>query len=121
MTPATTPTADVEDFRAEVRAWLAENAPRERLASWTTQEGFDQHRAWERTLFEGGYAAVDWPEEYGGRAAGLPSLAGGRNAQRRTRRRRLTCRCRAHPATKRRRASADAWAAERWRCSYSTG
>ncbi|QYJ03618.1 acyl-CoA dehydrogenase family protein [Nocardioides panacisoli] len=61
----------VAEFRAEVRAWLAEHVPAEPLPSWTDQAGFDQHRTWERTLFEGGYAAVDWPEEYGGRGAGL--------------------------------------------------
>ncbi|MFD5826250.1 acyl-CoA dehydrogenase family protein [Lentzea sp. NPDC060358] len=61
----------VEEFRAEVRAWLAENVPAEPLPAWTGQEGFDLHRAWEGRLFEGGYAAVDWPSEYGGRDASL--------------------------------------------------
>ncbi|MDP3968713.1 MAG: acyl-CoA dehydrogenase family protein [Nocardioides sp.] len=61
----------VDVFRSEVREWLAANAPRESLLPWTSREGFDQHRAWEQTLFEGGYAAVDWPIEYGGRGADL--------------------------------------------------
>ncbi len=63
--------ADVEEFRAEVRAWLAENVPAEPLPPWTERAGFDLHRAWEGRLFDGGYAAVDWPTEYGGRDAGL--------------------------------------------------
>ncbi|GAA1942243.1 acyl-CoA dehydrogenase family protein [Nocardioides hwasunensis] len=62
---------DVDAFRAEVRAWLAEHVPAEPLPAWTSREGFDLHRAWERTLFDGGWAAVDWPREYGGRDAGL--------------------------------------------------
>ncbi|HEX7303498.1 acyl-CoA dehydrogenase family protein, partial [Lentzea sp.] len=63
--------SDIEEFRAEVRAWLAENVPAEPLPPWTGQAGFDLHRAWEGKLFEGGYAAVDWPSEYGGRDASL--------------------------------------------------
>lgn len=60
-----------EDFRAEVRDWLAANVPTTPLKPWTDPEGFAQHREWEATLFEGGYAAVDWPQQYGGRDAGL--------------------------------------------------
>ncbi|WP_090860903.1 acyl-CoA dehydrogenase family protein [Nocardioides lianchengensis] len=66
-----TETSTVEEFRAEVRAWLEAHVPAEPLPSWTERAGFDLHRAWERTLFEGGYAAVDWPAAYGGRDAGL--------------------------------------------------
>ncbi len=36
-----------------------------------TAEGFEQHRAWERTLHDGGYAMVSWPVEYGGRGCNL--------------------------------------------------
>ncbi|WP_150238353.1 acyl-CoA dehydrogenase family protein [Nocardiopsis quinghaiensis] len=61
----------VDEFRTQVRQWLSENVPAEKLRPWTTREGFDQHRQWERTLFEGGYAAVDWPVEYEGLGAGL--------------------------------------------------
>ncbi|MFF5111933.1 acyl-CoA dehydrogenase family protein [Streptosporangium sp. NPDC000509] len=64
-------TPDIEAFRARVRGWLEENVPRGPLGSWTSQEGFEQHREWERVLFEGGYAAIDWPKEYGGRGADL--------------------------------------------------
>ncbi|WP_214103702.1 acyl-CoA dehydrogenase family protein [Acrocarpospora catenulata] len=62
---------DIEEFRTQARDWLTAHVPKEPLGSWTSPEGFAQHRAWERVLFEGGYAAVDWPEEYGGRGADL--------------------------------------------------
>ncbi|TDF85975.1 acyl-CoA dehydrogenase family protein [Pseudomonas sp. H9] len=58
-------------FRAEVRAWLAANLPQEPLASYDTREGFEQHRAWERQLFEARYSMVMWPEHLGGRGCDL--------------------------------------------------
>jgi alkylation response protein AidB-like acyl-CoA dehydrogenase len=58
-------------FRAEVRAWLEANVPRERLASFDTAAGAAQHRAWEKRLDAAGYAMVPWPVEYGGRGADL--------------------------------------------------
>jgi alkylation response protein AidB-like acyl-CoA dehydrogenase len=54
-------------FRDEVRDWLADNTPREPLGSLETIEGVTAHRAWERRLYEGGFAAVHWPAEHGGR------------------------------------------------------
>ncbi len=58
-------------FRAEVRAWLEAHVPRTPLPSFDTREGFEAHRRWERTLYEGGYAMVVWPVEYGGRGCDL--------------------------------------------------
>ena len=58
-------------FRAEVRTWLADNVPREPLASYDTREGFEQHRAWERRLFESRLSMVMWPEALGGRGCDL--------------------------------------------------
>jgi hypothetical protein len=60
-----------EAFRAEVRAWLEANRPPEGLPSGDTFEGFEVNRAWERRLYEAGWAVVSWPEEYGGRNASL--------------------------------------------------
>jgi alkylation response protein AidB-like acyl-CoA dehydrogenase len=62
-------TADEQAFRAEAREWLEAHVPAEPLASFDTREGFEQHRAWERTLAEGRWSAVSWPVEYGGRGA----------------------------------------------------
>jgi alkylation response protein AidB-like acyl-CoA dehydrogenase len=58
-------------FRAEARTWLEAHVPREPLPSMDTAEGFEAHRAWERTLNEGRWAMVPWPVEYGGRGANL--------------------------------------------------
>jgi alkylation response protein AidB-like acyl-CoA dehydrogenase len=60
-----------EAFRAEVRAWLAENVPAEPLPSGDTAAGFSLHVEWEKRLFSGGWSAVSWPVEYGGRGASL--------------------------------------------------
>jgi alkylation response protein AidB-like acyl-CoA dehydrogenase len=61
-------------FRRDLRAWLdAHFTPdvaagvRDRFAPGA----FDAHRAWNATLFDGGYAAVAWPTAHGGRGAGL--------------------------------------------------
>jgi alkylation response protein AidB-like acyl-CoA dehydrogenase len=56
-------------FQLEARAWLAQHAPRGPLEHFDTTRGFEQHRDWERTLFDGGWGVVGWPAEYGGRDA----------------------------------------------------
>jgi len=66
-------------FRAEARAWLAENLAawhadhggEGAIASGDTREGFAQHLDWERRLHAGRWAAVSWPAEVGGRGASL--------------------------------------------------
>jgi len=58
-------------FRQEVRAWLKDNLPAQKLASYDTREGFEQHREWERKLFEARLSMVMWPEELGGRGCDL--------------------------------------------------
>jgi alkylation response protein AidB-like acyl-CoA dehydrogenase len=64
-----------QTFREEVRAWLEANVPREPLKPSSTEEGFAQHKAWEKTLYEGGYAAIHWPRAVGGRDADLVDTA----------------------------------------------
>jgi len=58
-------------FRDEVRTFLAENIPAEPLPSMDTAEGFEAHRAWERTLADARFSVVSWPAEYGGRDASI--------------------------------------------------
>jgi alkylation response protein AidB-like acyl-CoA dehydrogenase len=56
-------TAEDEAFRARVRAWLAEHAPREPLRT------VGEKKAWHRKLYEAGYLGMGWPKAYGGREA----------------------------------------------------
>lgn len=59
-------------FRAEVRAWMEASVPSAPLPSFdASREGFEAHRAWERTLAEGRWGMVTWPEAYGGRGLNL--------------------------------------------------
>ncbi len=58
-------------FRQEVRAWLKDNLPAQKLASYDTREGFEQHREWERKLFDARLSMVMWPEALGGRGCDL--------------------------------------------------
>ena len=58
-------------FRAEARAWLEKNVPKEPLDSYDTKEGFEQHRAWEAKMAENGYSTIIWPKDLGGRGADL--------------------------------------------------
>lgn len=65
-------TAEQQAFRAEVRAWMAENVPSEPLKSFDADaEGFEAHRNWERRLHEGRWGMVTWPQAYGGRGLDL--------------------------------------------------
>ncbi len=69
-------TPEQDAFRAEVRAWLEANVPSEAkgtgpLPSLDTAEGFAAHRVWEQAMFDARLSVVSWPEEFGGRGAGL--------------------------------------------------
>jgi len=62
-----------ESFRAELRAWLAANITDEfrEKRTMTFQEKVAVRRAWQKKLFEAGWIGIGWPNEYGGRGAGL--------------------------------------------------
>lgn len=61
-----------QNFRAEARAWLEAHVPAAPLEHFdASREGFEAHRAWERTLHAGGWGMVTWPREYGGRGLDL--------------------------------------------------
>ncbi|MFH8988223.1 acyl-CoA dehydrogenase family protein [Streptomyces sp. NPDC017940] len=64
-------TAAQEEFGRRARAWLAAHVPRRPLPSLETEEGFAAHRDWERELAADRWSVVSWPEEYGGRGAGI--------------------------------------------------
>src|SRR2546430_16127358 len=61
-------------FRAELRAWLDDNLPRERRSSRGGEQRFGDSfgREWSRKLYDAGYAGLTWPKEYGG--AGAPYI-----------------------------------------------
>ncbi|MBW2314790.1 MAG: acyl-CoA dehydrogenase family protein [Deltaproteobacteria bacterium] len=70
-------------FRDEIRSWLRENLPE----GWGTpayrgpgepggepetgEERVAFGRAWQRRLYDGGWAGLSWPREFGGRGAGV--------------------------------------------------
>ena len=87
-------TPDLDEFRAEVRAWLAANAEPLQAASADEHEivwgqgsddvsvfhdithdeerrRLDACQAWQRAKFDAGFAMINWPEALGGR--GLPN------------------------------------------------
>lgn len=58
------------EFRDEVRTWLRGNVPRERQpVEPGPMREFDL--AWQRRQYEGGWAGIAWPKEYGGRGMTL--------------------------------------------------
>jgi len=64
-----------QEFRDELRAWLAENIPKDwktrSSADESMQERFEYLRAWQRKVYDAGWAGISWPKEYGGRGATL--------------------------------------------------
>jgi alkylation response protein AidB-like acyl-CoA dehydrogenase len=60
-------------FRRELRAWLDDALPKlppkPGPHDWPARREYDT--AWQRTLFEAGYAGINWPVEIGGRGATL--------------------------------------------------
>ncbi len=59
------------EFRDEVRDFLAANKASFPTKSYDTAEGFEQHRIWDRVLFDAGLSVIAWPKKYGGRDATL--------------------------------------------------
>lgn len=58
--------AELRHFREECRGWLADNVPREeRPHDGIAMRDFDL--GWQAKQFEGGWAGINWPTEYGGR------------------------------------------------------
>ncbi len=62
-------------FRAEVRSWIERNLP-EGWREGKVREPEDATervaflKRWQRKLYDGGWAGLNWPKEYGGRAIG---------------------------------------------------
>ena len=62
-----------EQFRKELREWLAEVLPtlppEPHQDDWPARRAYDT--AWQKKLFDAGYAGINWPKEIGGRGATL--------------------------------------------------
>jgi alkylation response protein AidB-like acyl-CoA dehydrogenase len=60
-------------FRDEVRAWFAENVPKDWVKRRDEEESmqgrFGYLRAWQRKLYDAGWAGISWPRDFGGRGA----------------------------------------------------
>ena len=69
------PSPAAESFRAEFRAWLDDHLTDEfrglAFRGDPTPDEMSRLRRWNRLLADAGYAAISWPVEYGGRAAGV--------------------------------------------------
>ncbi len=65
-------------FRDEFRAWLEANVPQEWKGNVNAEDREDYIeylRDWQRKLYQGGWAGISWPKEYGGRGATLMEQA----------------------------------------------
>ena len=74
-----TDTTEQAEFRAEVRAWLDTNEPKHLLPAlqkaafgkppFEAEEYLEHSRDWQAKKYEGGWACLHWPKEFGGRDA----------------------------------------------------
>jgi alkylation response protein AidB-like acyl-CoA dehydrogenase len=69
---------DLNDFRAEVSAWMKANKPADpgfllpqTFMEVGSEEVLEFLRSWQRKVYEAGYIGLTWPKEYGGK--GLPA------------------------------------------------
>jgi alkylation response protein AidB-like acyl-CoA dehydrogenase len=62
-------------FRDDFRAWLADNPPPPDPGDVSDEARNAWRAAWQRQLYDGGWAAPGWPAEYGGRGATLTQSA----------------------------------------------
>lgn len=65
--------ADAREFRAQVRAWIADNAPPDpgfklpqTFLEVESDRQFDFLREWQRKVYDAGYLGFDTPKEFGG-------------------------------------------------------
>ncbi len=62
-------------FRDEVRAWFAENVPKDWVKRRDEEESmlgrFEYLRGWQRKLYDAGWAGISWPKDFGGRGAAV--------------------------------------------------
>jgi len=65
--------AEVEQFRKELRTWLAANLTDDVRTADRVRgrdpDAFDRLRRWDAAVADAAWGAVSWPQEYGGRGA----------------------------------------------------
>ena len=68
-------TPDELKFRDELRGWLADNAPKDwsgrKAPGHSMEEHFAYLRAWQKRVYQGGWAGISWPRQFGGRGASV--------------------------------------------------
>ncbi|MFQ5667110.1 MAG: acyl-CoA dehydrogenase family protein [Candidatus Binatia bacterium] len=66
-------TPEQEAFRRQVRTWIRAHVPRREKDSSGIEYGDPKRiqalKAWQRKLYNAGYVAMGWPQEYGGQGA----------------------------------------------------
>jgi alkylation response protein AidB-like acyl-CoA dehydrogenase len=62
--------AEEQHFRNECRDWLHDNVSGERRPM-DAAAAIDFDKAWQRRLFDAGWAGINWPREYGGRGLSI--------------------------------------------------
>ncbi len=60
-----------QQFRDDLRVWLKDNLPKQPIkpSGENDPNYWNQLRAWQNMLFQGGWAGVSWPKDFGGRGA----------------------------------------------------
>lgn len=61
---------DEQRFRAECREWLHANVPADKRPM-DAADAIHFDKAWQRRLFDAGWAGINWPQEYGGRGLSI--------------------------------------------------
>jgi alkylation response protein AidB-like acyl-CoA dehydrogenase len=57
---------ETRDFQREVRDFLSSHRDAFPTRSYDTAEGFEQHRRWDKVLYDAGLSVITWPRKYGG-------------------------------------------------------
>lgn len=60
-------TEQQQALRLQVREWLAQHVPEQPRPPSTSEEAKAFDLSWQRKLYEGGWAGIAWPKEFGGR------------------------------------------------------
>jgi alkylation response protein AidB-like acyl-CoA dehydrogenase len=65
-------TKEEASYQRDVRRWLARNIPRKarrlELSEYGDPKRIAELKAWQKKLYDAGYLAMGWPQEYGGQA-----------------------------------------------------